>query len=863
MKNSSSDRWVSYLVAATAGVVVLLLGLQRFGIWQPSEVHVADLARDLLAGNAVNYDRPPGQVAAVALGFRHAVSELWGRLPGAMLALAALGSLMAAARHLGDRRLAAYTGVAYATLPLIFMNARQMFGGGIAQSAVTLGLAGVSLALWGRDSKWRGIGAAIGAGGVLLALRGAGVMLGVVPVLGAAGIAVLLRFARESKTTRMAGLGLFAVAAALSVKSLMVASRELTEYSSWVGASNLSQPAGQWQTFEVYLENLAHASFPWTGLVPFGLVRLVSPPSNFADRARTLLDDDEVSALDPWREAGLRTAGFVAIALGFALQTFHMQIYGMSAFVVAAPVALGLGALLRDCERELKPWRTISVAAMLLTALMLRDFLQFPKTSYAALGLPDGGPTFPAGFATKFSQWLQDVKAAREAHGEIPPMPGEAYFLVETVIFLALGAVVLFQGAGDVASVAFDRPQKWLHEMESEGRTSVERDRAELGRPSVGAFLLANLRYTLLAVAAALVVLGFALPSLPALARTLTTPQRAAFRYLALLPVVALAGVYAFIAVWNAYGWLGRADAPPAKLLGSRVAWVPLSALAVAVVITQGFVPALSEHMSPRGVWAVVRAMRHGTERVGRYGGPADDPASRYYTDVQPESLASEDEAVNWLTASDRRFVVVGADVFGQLNRSYRRARHTNIPVADSSNSNLLLAVSDLEGRPNRNPLEPWVSSTEPRMGHPRRDPRRNANGEPTRLDDLIEYVGYDLDSHGMSYVPIGGSFDITFVFHALAESQRNWQIFVHVDGPGGPRINRDHDPVEGGKYPVRFWQAGDYVRDRINVAIPVTYRPGIYTVYLGFFDGGDRMRTEGGDHDHENRVVAARVRVQ
>jgi hypothetical protein len=87
--------------------------------------------------------------------------------------------------------------------------------------------------------------------------------------------------------------------------------------------------------------------------------------------------------------------------------------------------------------------------------------------------------------------------------------------------------------------------------------------------------------------------------------------------------------------------------------------------------------------------------------------------------------------------------------------------------------------------------------------------------------------------------------------------------VFVHVDGPGGPRINGDHEPVERGKYPVRLWLPGDYIRDKITVAIPVTYRPGIYTVFMGFYDGGDRMRAEGGDHDRENRVVAARVRVQ
>ncbi len=864
MKTSSSDRWVSYLVAATAAVVVLLLGLQRFGIWQPSEVHVADLARDLIAGNPVRLDRPPAQVSVVAFGFRiGGATELWGRLPGALLALAALGSLMAAARHLGDRRLSAYAGVAYATLPLIFMNARQMFGGGLAQSATTLGLSGLALLLWGRDKRWRTGGAIVGALGLALGAGAAGVMLGVVPVLGAAGITVLLRFARETKATRTAGVLAFVATAALAVKCLMVASRELTDYSAWVGASNLTQPAGQWQTFEVYLENLAHASFPWTGLMPFGLVRLVSPPSLLSDRTRALLDDDEVDGLDPWREAGVRLMAFVAIALGFALQTFHMQIYGMSAFVVAAPVALGIAALLRDCERELKPWRTVAVAAALLTALMLRDFLQFPKTSYAALGLADGGPTFPAGFATKFSQWLEDVKAARAAHGETPPLPGEGYFLIETLLFLGLGVVVLFQGAGDIAAITFRRPWQWVLEMESEGREAVVRDRAEIGRPAVGSLLLAQFRYTLAVIAAVLVALGLALPSVPGIARQLTTPQRHLFVYLTASPIIIVGAVFAGIVLWNVYAWLGRPGTPVNNALGSRVAWIPLAAVGVAVIITQGFVPALSEHMSPRGVWAVVRAMRHGTERVGRYGGPADDPASRYYTNSTPETIQSEEEAVSWLTSTDRRFLVVGSDVFGQLNRSYRRARHANVPVADASNSNLLLAVSELGGRPNRNPLEQWVSTAEPRMGHPRRDPRRNPSGEPSRLDDLIEYVGYDLDSHGQSFVPIGGSFDITFVFHCLAESQRNWQIFVHVDGPGGPRINRDHEPVESGKYPVRLWQPGDYVRDRINIAIPVTYRPGVYTVYIGFFDGGDRMRVEGGDHDHENRVVAARVRVQ
>jgi hypothetical protein len=83
----------------------------------------------------------------------------------------------------------------------------------------------------------------------------------------------------------------------------------------------------------------------------------------------------------------------------------------------------------------------------------------------------------------------------------------------------------------------------------------------------------------------------------------------------------------------------------------------------------------------------------------------------------------------------------------------------------------------------------------------------------------------------------------------------------VHTDGQG-PRINGDHEGV-GGRYATRHWQRGDYINDQITVNVPLTYRPGVYTVFLGFFDGGDRMRLEGGDHDRDNRVVVARVNVR
>ncbi len=850
MKNSAGDRWVTYLVSITAAVLVLLFGLQRFGIWQPAEVHVADLARNLVAGHPGALDRPPAQIGLVALGFRlGGVTELWGRLPTALLAFAAACSLMAAARGAGDRRLAAYVGVTYVTLPLVFMNARQMFGGGVAQSASTLALAGAVLLLWGRSTKWQGAGAAIAAIGLVVGVRAAGVMLGVVPVLGAVGLAGMLRFGSETKLARAVSTVSFVVAAALVAACLRVASRPLTDYSSWVGASPQSAIPSGWQTFEAYFEQLAHASFPWTGLVPFGLLRLVSPPSPVSSEGDASLPDDEAAESDAWREAGMRLTAFLAIALGFALQTFHMQMFGLSAFVTVAPVALGLAVLLRDAERERTPWRTVAVAASLLTVLMLRDFLQFPKAAYAALGLADGGPGFPTGFAMKFSEWLENVHAARAAGGAIPPLPAEGFHLVETAVFLGLSSLILFQGAGRVGSFTLRAPYDWMLSVESAAAADAARERSETGRPAIGTVLLANVRGVFAALAVACVVIGASVRSVP----TLTTPGRNAMTALAAAPVFVVLGVLGFILVWNAFAWLGKDENPVNRVLGSRVAWVAVGGFVVAMIYTQGFVAALSEHMSPRGVWAVIRAMRHAEEPVARYGGPSDDPAARYYTQSAPETLRAEDEAVRWLTSGRRSFLVVGSDVFPALNRAYRRERHTNIPVADATNSNLFVAVSDLEGRPSRNPLDPWVQSARPTMRHAAR--------EASVFENAIEYIGYDLDSNGQSFVPLGGTFKLTFHFHLLADTTRNWQIFVHTDGQG-PRLNGDHEGA-GGRYPTRYWQAGDYVNDQISVNIPVTYRPGVYTVFMGLFEGNDRMRLEGGDHDRENRVVVARVNVR
>jgi hypothetical protein len=895
MTASQSKPWIPYLVAFAIALLVIGAGLGRFGIWQPSELRVADMAREDASARESQV-RPPLQLALVRAGFRAlGPTEQGGRLPTALLAIAATVALAVAVGRASDARAGAFVGIAYATMPLVFMNARQMFGGGVAQSCFTLFLSAALFVLWGRPppgvqddplaateekSRVAGTGASLWQYGrwallavFALAVLGAGWMLGVVPVLLGVGLAVLVRWRDESGTRRIVGVAFALVGAVVGVFALRAAISPAEAYSALTGMGGEVRAPSQLPTWEAFIEHIGHGIFPWTGIVAFGLVRLLTPPAMSGQPVG--ITGEVVSEQAAWRESGLRLAALLTAVVAFGLQSFHLQQFGMSPFIAAAPLAIAAGLAVRDAEREAAPWRIITAGATFVTVMMMRDYLQFPKTSYAALGLPDGGPPFPSGFTGTVRDWLQAHRAGAVGAIFKGTAPGEVYFVLEAVLFILIALSALFQGAGPVKAFGLARPFSWLGDVERQSREELAKESADRGalgwtRYLSGVGLLSHLRVILGALALALMV-PFGLAGL--LARGLTTPVRMAFFGIAAAPLAVLVATYAVLLLWGLFARLGEPAGSVMRLLGTRVAFVPVAAVTVALVMTQMFVPALSEHLSPRGVWAVIGQVRRNGEPVARYGGNQNDRATRYYANFDVTDIANESEAVAWLRQREpRHFMIAGADVFPSLNRAYRasfpQGERENVPVIDATNSNLYVAASDAGGRGSRNPLDAVVMSRDTRT-RPRGDnwhPHgRQENGrfvaEPARFDDAIEYLGYNLDSNGMSYVPVGGSFKITYHFRVLQETRSNHQVFVHVDGQC-PRINGDHEPA-GGQYPVRHWLAGDIIHDEQRITIPGYCRAGTYSVFIGFFQGDSRMRVTGGDHDRENRVVAARIVVR
>jgi hypothetical protein len=89
------------------------------------------------------------------------------------------------------------------------------------------------------------------------------------------------------------------------------------------------------------------------------------------------------------------------------------------------------------------------------------------------------------------------------------------------------------------------------------------------------------------------------------------------------------------------------------------------------------------------------------------------------------------------------------------------------------------------------------------------------------------------------------------------------YKIFLHFDGPG-TRFNGDHVPLDG-KFPTTLWSPGDYITDPYEMmAERATTPKGQYTIWMGFWPGGDgkRIPVVSGPNDGNNRVRLGTVKV-
>ena len=306
-------------------------------------------------------------------------------------------------------------------------------------------------------------------------------------------------------------------------------------------------------------------------------------------------------------------------------------------------------------------------------------------------------------------------------------------------------------------------------------------------------------------------------------------------RYAFFAPLLFVALVFGL--PWLSYGFsrLGRA----------RVPLVLLAALSVGAFTALSFEPALSHHFSQKSVF-------ESYEELSRsYPGPlasyrVSTSASHLYTDAPIERIDTQGSLLDYLTEGGQRWVILETDALPRVNRAYRRATSTHLYVADASGARLLLASAlPVEGRPNESFLARAVLEEAPALQH--------VSG--TRFDDDIELLGYELDLPEGDSVGAGQQFSVTWYWKVLGKPPHGYKVFVHIDG-NGLRLNGDHEPV-GERYPTKFWDEGDIVADSQTLTVPPNFRPGDYTIHIGFFSGSKRLEVSSGPNDGENRARA------
>jgi 4-amino-4-deoxy-L-arabinose transferase-like glycosyltransferase len=276
------------LAVAILGCLVLLPLIGSFGLWDPQEFPLADLAREVARTGdyaSVMAQKPPLSVWLSAFGVSiFGPSELAVRLPHALLGI--LGALAAygTGRRLRTPRAGLYAGIAFLTMPLVIFQARQLTTdmGAVAGSAIAVyGLVGLT---WpGEDRRSaRALAGDIACTvvGLGLGFLGYGIVLGVgVPVVAfalASSANAVTRATPPAVRRRQIIVALAAGAVVIAIVLAWYGARHDKGFVKLIGGTFRAgdePPANA--TFDYLINQLAFGLFPWSAIAPIAVVRLL------------------------------------------------------------------------------------------------------------------------------------------------------------------------------------------------------------------------------------------------------------------------------------------------------------------------------------------------------------------------------------------------------------------------------------------------------------------------------------------------------------------------------------------------------------------------------------------------------------
>ena len=86
-----------------------------------------------------------------------------------------------------------------------------------------------------------------------------------------------------------------------------------------------------------------------------------------------------------------------------------------------------------------------------------------------------------------------------------------------------------------------------------------------------------------------------------------------------------------------------------------------------------------------------------------------------------------------------------------------------------------------------------------------------------------------------------GDKLSLTLYYHALADLETDYTVFVHLVGPttaATPQLWAQNDSEPCGRFtPTSTWNQGNIIRDMVTLQIPAEAPPGDYRLAVGLYD--------------------------
>jgi 4-amino-4-deoxy-L-arabinose transferase-like glycosyltransferase len=284
----------------------------------------------------------------------------------------------------------------------------------------------------------------------------------------------------------------------------------------------------------------------------------------------------------------------------------------------------------------------------------------------------------------------------------------------------------------------------------------------------------------------------------------------------------------------------------------SRLQMAALSGAAIALSCYLAWVtlPAMKDTFSYEPIYHAYSRLAKAGEDVGQYNDWQQPERSVIFLfKNQAIHLRNNQQARAFLQRPGRKFIIVEANRLPALRRVARDVEKTLYVVFDGHP--YVRLVSDV----------PEAADERRATGHvltelPADAQRNGADFGP------IELAGWSVEP---PEVAPGGTANVTFYYRCKELMDRDWQIFVHGDGPrgGSHRLHRDHFPVDG-LYPTTEWQVGEIIKDTFTLEVPGDYPYEQIVLWNGWYIGTTRLELKNAvSNDGDNRVRGPTIRVK